>query len=141
MLAVVVALLWKLVHTCRKVRVDRRDKGVEKKEEKAKEVKRPKNADQLLLWQMLDGTLARTEVGGVDDAQTLEVSKVLTYLAKEQQKVEKEEQRAHKEAQRNRLNAMPGGDKDSPGIFADFAAECRPSDVHGSIDELSLIHI
>ena len=135
-LAVVAALLWKLVHTCRKVRVDRRDKAVEKKEEEeAKEVKRPKNADQLLLWQMLDGTLARTEVGGVDDAQTLEVSKVLTYLAKEQQKVEKEEQRAHKEAQRNRLNAMPGGDKDSPGIFADFAAECRPSDVHGSIDE------
>ena len=127
-LALVVVFLWKLTRTCRHIQIDRRSKQVEKEEEEEEKAKVPKNAEQLMLWEMLDGMLARTEVGGVDDAQTLEVSKVLTYIAKEQQKAEKAALAEQKQAQRLRAS----------GIFGDFQG-CRASEVSSIGSEVSSV--
>ena len=52
----------------------------------------PKAArDQATLWALLDTPLSKSEVPGIDDADGIEVSRVLTHLAKEHVKFEREE--------------------------------------------------
>ena len=83
---------------------------------KMQEALRPRAAQdqQTALWALLDTPLSRSEVPGVDDADGIEVSRVLTYLAKEQVKFEREET--------NRANAQKRKESRKP---SDLAGSCE----------------
>ena len=84
---------WKCFKCCKAGELEMRaegDKTKKKAEVEAVDETPVESDQQQMLWSMLENTLARTEVGGVDDAADVEVSRVLAYLAKEQVKMDKE---------------------------------------------------
>ena len=101
------------------------DKPEEKVEEVAGVDQSSAAADSL--WAMLESPFSASEVPGVDDSEKVEVSRVLAYLAREQQKQEKEDKRAEaaaksKKPQQQKAAAAEAGGTSKKSAFRAGAA-------------------